>query len=149
MKRVVSPKLVFEYVRLNAQDHIFFYILYREGRSQIAIIGLVNVGSFVGPTLTNKADEMSFCSTPLAQQALPTILFQYRIGPTLVTSTVETVVLNQCRANISTPTITCCIRLQPLPSVGPTIACYLGYHQLHVRKFIDRKSEACDRTKYT
>ena len=42
------------------------------------------------------------------------------------TSTVEPLVLDQSRANVSTPTKTYCQQLQPLPNVGPTIACYLG-----------------------
>ena len=43
------------------------------------------------------------------------------------TSTVEPLVLDQCRANVSTPaTKTYCQQLQPLPNVGPTIACNLG-----------------------
>ena len=42
------------------------------------------------------------------------------------TSTVQTLVLVPCWACVSTPTMTCCQQLQPLPNVGPTIACYLG-----------------------
>ena len=33
-------------------------------------------------------------------------------------------------ANVSTPTMTCCQQLQPLPDVGPTIACFLGTYLL-------------------
>ena len=42
------------------------------------------------------------------------------------TSSVETLVLDQCWANVNTLTMTCCKQLKPLPNVGPPIACYLG-----------------------
>ena len=43
------------------------------------------------------------------------------VGPTTVLQ-----LLNQCWVNVSTPTMTCCQQLQPLPNVGLTIASYLG-----------------------
>ena len=48
------------------------------------------------------------------------------------TSTVEILVLGQFWANVSTPTMTCCQQFQPLPNVGPTIACYLGMLMCHI-----------------
>ena len=43
------------------------------------------------------------------------------------TQTVEILVLDQCCANVSLPTMTCSQQLQPLPNLGPTITCYLGF----------------------
>ena len=48
------------------------------------------------------------------------------VGPMLAQQYFTYTLINQCWANVSTPTMTCCQLLQPLPNVGPTIACYFG-----------------------
>ena len=45
--------------------------------------------------------------------------------PMVFNGTVETLLLGQCWANFTTPTIVCCQQRQPLPNDGPTINCYL------------------------
>ena len=64
------------------QANNFFDILYREDKSQIAIIGLANVDILLAVLLTRRW-QMSCCSMSLVQQALhiyanvmPTIIFQ-------------------------------------------------------------------------
>ena len=80
-------------------------------------ITLLNiVGKHVlGPTLTPQLKIHRWC-----------VQMKFLRWANNSTSTVETLVLVQCWVNVSTPSMTCCQQLQPLPNVGPTIACFLG-----------------------
>ena len=98
--------------------------------TQIAIICWANAG-LLSAVLLAQRRQMTLARCHFAQN--PPLVRSWSSNST---STVETLVLVQCWANVSTPT-TCCQQLQPLPNVGPTIACYLGMHCIVFKTFIE------------
>ena len=79
----------------------------------------------------NKSDvkEDNSRSITVSNHALAPQLKIYRlyvvVGPTL-----DQTLNNGCWANVSTPTMTCCQQLQPLPNVGPTTANIRSFIQI-------------------